>query len=312
LRLDRTKRLLFVTYCSKYSHTLRGIGVDRNLLTTNQLAELLQVHPKHVYRLLKRGLPGRRVGGEWRFDREEVLSWTEGSGTVSLRERPEFPPPILATNGDLAAEVLLSLAAESGPPFLGTLTTDGGGGLELLRTGQVLASGYHGPDPVPSAGAEPLVQIHIVSREIGFTARDPLRLPWLEDLYLMRFASRPVTAGVRRQLDCSLHQAGIDPAVAHQRARLFGSHRDVVVAVARGEVDAGIATRAWARRLGLAFRPLTSEDYGIVGPPRFLGDPRIQRLADIASELRFRQSVEALGGYDASSAGELRLHTDPC
>ncbi len=33
-------------------------------LTTREVAELLRVHPKHVYRLRKRGLPAHRVGDE--------------------------------------------------------------------------------------------------------------------------------------------------------------------------------------------------------------------------------------------------------
>ncbi len=33
-----------------------------------------------------------------------------------------------------------------------------------------------------------------------------------------------------------------------------GSHREVVFAVVRGQVDVGLATRAWAEALGLAFR----------------------------------------------------------
>ena len=49
---------------------------DRALLTTEEVAKLIRVHPKHVYRLLKKGLPARRVGSEWRFDRDEVMAWS--------------------------------------------------------------------------------------------------------------------------------------------------------------------------------------------------------------------------------------------
>ena len=45
------------------------------LITTKEVAALLRVHPKHVYRLLKRGLPAHRVGDEWRYDEAEVLRW---------------------------------------------------------------------------------------------------------------------------------------------------------------------------------------------------------------------------------------------
>jgi excisionase family DNA binding protein len=50
-----------------------------DLLTVQQVAELLQVPVSWVYgRLRKRSLeslPGYRLGKYWRFDREEVLAW---------------------------------------------------------------------------------------------------------------------------------------------------------------------------------------------------------------------------------------------
>jgi excisionase family DNA binding protein len=49
------------------------------LLTVQQVAELLQVPVSWVYgRLRKRSLerlPGYRVGKYWRFNRSEVLAW---------------------------------------------------------------------------------------------------------------------------------------------------------------------------------------------------------------------------------------------
>lgn len=58
------------------------------LLTSAEVARLLRVHPKHLYRLLRQGLPGRRVGrGHWRFRRDEVLAWLgarQGSPSEAL------------------------------------------------------------------------------------------------------------------------------------------------------------------------------------------------------------------------------------
>jgi excisionase family DNA binding protein len=46
------------------------------VLTPAQLAELLQVDEETVVELAQRGeLPGRMVGGEWRFSRTAVLGW---------------------------------------------------------------------------------------------------------------------------------------------------------------------------------------------------------------------------------------------
>jgi excisionase family DNA binding protein len=53
------------------------------VLTTDQLAALLQVDRDTVRRLAARGeLPGRKVGGHWRFSRQAVLEWL-ASGAAS-------------------------------------------------------------------------------------------------------------------------------------------------------------------------------------------------------------------------------------
>jgi len=50
------------------------------VLTAEQAAELLQVGAGAVVELAEQGeLPGRRVGGEWRFSRAAVLAWLGGA-----------------------------------------------------------------------------------------------------------------------------------------------------------------------------------------------------------------------------------------
>jgi excisionase family DNA binding protein len=47
-----------------------------DVLTVPQLAEWLQVDEAAIAELAEAGeLPGRRLGGEWRFAREAVLDW---------------------------------------------------------------------------------------------------------------------------------------------------------------------------------------------------------------------------------------------
>ena len=51
----------------------------RDVLTTGQLAELLQTDESTVRTLAKRGdLPGRKIGRDWRFSRVAVLDWLAG------------------------------------------------------------------------------------------------------------------------------------------------------------------------------------------------------------------------------------------
>ncbi|MCX4246226.1 helix-turn-helix transcriptional regulator [Paraliomyxa miuraensis] len=61
--------------------------MDDELLTSAEVARLLRVHPKHLYRLLRRGLPGHRLGrGHWRFRRDEVLAWMSAATVASPGE----------------------------------------------------------------------------------------------------------------------------------------------------------------------------------------------------------------------------------
>jgi len=51
-----------------------------DVLTVEQAAELLKVEPQAVAELAEAGeLPGRRIGGEWRFLRGALLGWLGGA-----------------------------------------------------------------------------------------------------------------------------------------------------------------------------------------------------------------------------------------
>jgi excisionase family DNA binding protein len=280
------------------------------LLTTLEVAKLLRVHPKHVYRLLKKGLPARRVGSEWRFSRHEVLAWA-GGGKASETDReaaalPDSAPSLVAANGDVVVQVLLRLSAALGPPILGFVPADTGTGLDLLRRRAVLAAGAHAGAFPGRVGEDRLARLHLVEREVGLVYPSGGREPRLGAITAKRIASRPETAGVRRWLDEALRGAGVDPAVAHARALILDSHLDVVLAVAAGRADLGLASRAWGERAGLAFLPLAREAYGLLVGARDLGDPRVVRLCEVAQGQAFRSEIGSIPGYDPTGAGDIR------
>ena len=60
---------------------------EPEVLTLEQLAELLQVDEKTVRSLAANGdLPGRKLGSDWRFSRRAVLNW------LGTPERPRRAP----------------------------------------------------------------------------------------------------------------------------------------------------------------------------------------------------------------------------
>jgi len=279
------------------------------LLTSREVADLLRVHPKQVYRLLRRGLPARRVGAEWRFDRGEVLSWSGAERprpAPPLPSPPGAPPSLVAANGDVVVGLLLRTVNALGSPLLGFVQTDAVRGIALLEQDAVLAAGAHAGGFPSHAGGDRAARIHLASRQVGLLFRGATQPPRLADLRRLRFASRPETAGVRRLLDAALLRARLDPAAAHRRAVLLDSHLDVVLEVASGRADVGLGSRAWGERAGLAFTPIAAEDYGLIVKARDLGDPRVVRICEVAQGERFRQAVAAEAGYDARGSGDIR------
>lgn len=60
----------------------------KELLTASQVASLLQVHLRTVYKLARKGMiPGRKFGGGWRFSKSEILRMVAGKEEKGLRER---------------------------------------------------------------------------------------------------------------------------------------------------------------------------------------------------------------------------------
>jgi excisionase family DNA binding protein len=287
------------------------------LLTTADVARLLRVHPKHVYRLLRKGLPAHRVGGEWRFLSEEVLRWSgapprpssdegeERARPLPEREARSGPSPLVAANGDLAIEYLLARLTARGRPLFGLVQTDWGGGLELLRHNDVLATGCHGDSVPGEIDGERLAFLHLVDREVVLACRRGVRPGSLAQITHWKLASRPKTAGVRGRFDDELRKHGVDPDVVHTNALLLPSHREVACAVARGDVDVGLASRAWADRVGLECVPIFREAYGLLVRANMLGDPRLVELFGTVQTSEFRRELTAVRGYESRLTGTI-------
>lgn len=53
--------------------------IVKEILTPREAAQYLSVHVRTIYRLAKNGeIPGRKVGGSWRFKKEALDRWLSG------------------------------------------------------------------------------------------------------------------------------------------------------------------------------------------------------------------------------------------
>jgi excisionase family DNA binding protein len=67
--------------------------MDAELLTTKEVEHLVQLNRVTIYRLIRdAGFPALKIGGQWRFPRQEVERWLTNHGrSASAEEAPEAP-----------------------------------------------------------------------------------------------------------------------------------------------------------------------------------------------------------------------------
>jgi excisionase family DNA binding protein len=85
--MDTIIKLLNIIYLRLsiplFSHILSysilvDIKMTDEIMTLKEVADYLKLAEKTAYRLAAEGkLPGFKVGGSWRFKREDVLKWIE-------------------------------------------------------------------------------------------------------------------------------------------------------------------------------------------------------------------------------------------
>jgi putative molybdopterin biosynthesis protein len=151
--------------------------------------------------------------------------------------------------------------------------------------------------------------VHLVMRDQGLILPkgNPKGIAGLEDLVRseVRFINRQNGAGTRILLDFQLKALGIDPAVINGYADEEFTHMAVAVAVLSGTADVGLGIQAAAQALALDFIPVVTEQYDLVIPGEFFDDVGIQVLLETIRSDRFKQRVQALGGYGTERTGQI-------
>jgi molybdate-binding protein/DNA-binding XRE family transcriptional regulator len=120
----------------------------------------------------------------------------------------------------------------------------------------------------------------------------------------LRLANREPGAEARRLLDRELSDAGIDAGQMPGYSTRATGHLQVAAAIAAGLADAGIASEPAALAYGLAFVPLTSEQFDLVIPAGQAGARETQALRKILSSAWLLNQLASLPGYDSRRCGQ--------
>lgn len=300
--------------------------MSEDIMNTREVAAYLGINEKQVYVLTKaKKIPGSRVTGKWVFPKKLIDEWIEQSARGSLKQAKErsrsMEGALLASgSNDPVLDFLLTEMRHSHPEFYFFCANTGSTeGLKALGSGYTDIAWTHLFDQETGTYNAPFIPkylpdtksvlVHLFRREIGIIAapRNPLKIAGIEDLARKkaRFANRQKGSGTRVLLDHLLGKSGIAPDKINGYDQEVYTHVEVGLSVLSGRADAGLATVAVSRLMGLHFIPLTRENFEMVVDQSTYFKKGIQSLIDVLKSPGFRERFERLGGYGFEDSGKI-------
>jgi putative molybdopterin biosynthesis protein len=190
-----------------------------------------------------------------------------------------------------------------------------------LQRGEVHIAGVHLFDPVTGESNGPFLRqtlkgsgyevVTFATWEEGFLVRpgNPKSIHTAADLAepTVTLINREEGSGARLLLDQRLRLSGVEPEQVQGYDRIVTTHFEVARAIAERQADVGIGIRSAAQHFGLEFVSLQTARYDLVVPKSYLkSHPTLAHLFETLVSRRFRNEIEALGGYDTSETGKVQ------
>lgn len=313
-----------VIFARRGSGTFVAAQTENSQLAAMREARLWMIIGKASLEALSLGFPPAEIEAafalhmaRWRSAREKSES---GEVIVNLTERHNSI--VFKGSHDLTLDILASHVMRNDPRISLSITNVGSlGGLISLERGEAHLTGSHlldeetGEYNVPFVKrllpGEEVVLLTLAHRLQGLmvASGNPKGINSLEDLRRpdVRFVNRQRGAGTRVLLDFKLRHLGIRPEEVAGYEVEADTHLAVATAVSSGSADVGLGIYSAARSLGLDFVPLLKERYELVIPRRHYDSPLLKPLLNVVAEDEFREVVKAMGGYDTSETGRVRI-----
>jgi excisionase family DNA binding protein len=293
------------------------------LLSTREVAKLLGINEKQVYRLIQeKGLPATKATGKWLFPEHLVQQWIENQTTNYPGQNWLLHTPtlfVVAGSNDILLERSLQLFMAQNPEYTPAFSNLGSmGGLRTLRQGlchiatshllQKDSQDYNFEHIQQEMQEQPAV-VNFCLREQGLILApgNPHHIQGVVDLQKpgIRLVNRQPGTGTRLWLDRELEQAGLDPSRLQGYAQEVPKHLDLGLEILAGRADAGPGIKTVAGLLGLDFLPLHWERFDLlINKERFF-EPSIQDFLNILQSEDFRELACTLSGYDLSLSGKM-------
>ena len=300
--------------------------MSEEMMNTKEVAGYLGIHEKQVYALIKAGrIPSTRITGKWIFPKRLIDEWIESTASAGLEKAREkgrrMGEALLACgSNDPILDMLQTTMKKNYSEFL-ILSANTGSteGLKALNRGYTDLAWSHLLDPESGQYNIPFlptylpdvkaVVVHLFQRELGLIMahKNPFNIRGFEDLGKkgVRLMNRQEGSGTRVLLDLHLRRANILPSSIKGYDREVYTHFEVGLSVLSGEADAGLATTAVAKLLGLPFIPIARESFDMILDQKTFFHKGIQAFLEILNSNPFRQRVERIGAYDFKDSGKI-------
>lgn len=294
------------------------------LLSTKDVASLLGIHEKNVYKLITdKGLPATKITGKWLFPKHLVQQWVENN-TINYPEQDElvFCSPalfVVAGSNDILLDRSLSLFMRQFPEYTAVFGNLGSmGGIKTLRQGLCHLASSHmaekqGTDFNFGQAATELEHmpavVNFCQREQGLIVPpgNPEGIRSIPDLARrgLRLVNRSLNTGTRHWLDRAIAQAGLSSADINGYDQEVARHLDVGLEILAGRADCGPGIHTVAHLLGLDFLSMHWERFDLLIAKKRFFDPNIQDFLHTLSTSEFTELITDLAGYDLSLSGKI-------
>ncbi|PIP35295.1 MAG: DNA-binding protein [Desulfobacterales bacterium CG07_land_8_20_14_0_80_52_14] len=296
------------------------------MMSTKQVAKYLGIHEKQVYSLVRaKRIPSTRITGKWVFPKRLIDEWIETHAKQRLenaRERSAHMGGALLACGsnDPILDMLQTTMKKAYPEFL-ILSANTGSteGLKALNSGFTDLAWSHLLDPKSGQYNIPFlptylpdvkaVVVNLFHRELGLimAPENPFGIKGFEDLTKkgIRLINRQKGSGTRVLLDHHLKQAKIPSSKIEGYDKEVYTHFEVGLSILSKEANAGVATIAIAKLLGLPFIPIAHESFDMILEQKTFFHKGIQAFIEVLNSKEFRQKVEPMGAYDFKDSGKI-------
>jgi len=294
------------------------------LLTTKEVAQLLNVHEKVVYSLVSdKGLPASKATGKWLFPKHLVEQWIE-INTINypaVAGSPSVSKAVLIISGsnDMLLDKIMALYNTR---FSGNIAVFGNlgsmGGLQALRQNFCHIASSHllqeNEDEYNFEFASRELErmpaiVNFCSREQGILVKkgNPKKIKTVADFARpkIRMVNRPLGTGTRLLLDQELKKAAVKGEKIAGYDHEVHRHLDVGLEILAGRADTGLGIHAVAGVLDLDFVPLRWERYDLMIFKERFFNANVQQFLGLLHDDRFFKIAASLKGYDTGLSGRM-------